>query len=940
MNKKYILFGFTVFFFYTSMLPALLPRMGPTLTQAEENWKEAYLQGQKLLVAGKWEQAIRFFEAVLKVKDRDDKSVRLYGMGFGYFPHRDKGIAHYQLGQWEEAIKELRISIQQSKSDQAVQYLDLATKALEKSQQEEGSQASEGGDWKEFYLQGLGFMDSQRWSDAVRAFEKALQLKDKEDESLKLYGMRYGYFPHREKGIAHYRLEEWESAVRELETSLAQVPSARASEYLDLAKNKKVTLDTPSIFRGNWWNHYERGTLLAEKGAWEQAIDDYRQALSKQDKGLKDAFRVRTYGLRFIDYFPHRELGVAYYETGQFEKAVRELEASLAMTYTAKAAFFLNQARKELLKTSAADRKPPRITISTPSQNQITNLFSVEVAGVVEDENFVSAVWVNDRLLFIELAEKKVPFSQTIPLTLGENRITVAAADLAGNKTSKTLTLKVDREGPTIVLDNFADGEVVKTPQITLKGLLTDDTGVIELIINGETLPIRRGMDVEFSRKLNLRKGENSIKVRAKDAVGNTTEDVIRLIHDPALPEPKIKKTERSPDAPYAEGFDLQKAQDEGTGGGSKKWGGNGTWKAQKVAAHWPITEPKDLRAAAEKAEESPKEAPSGTRPPLVKLKDLEDEQTVFLEKFFIEGKAVALGSAQVDVVLINDEPLETKPGKSLIFSYLVELKEGKNLFTITVIDTQGNQTEKKLNIIRQIPAVNQIGSRMSLAVFPFEQKGPAAELAGLVYDTLINAFIEQERFKIVGRKEELQAALEELKLSQTGLVDELTAVKLGKIVAAEAVIIGSVAITDKHIEVVARLVNTETIEIMASKVVYDEHQPDTLLEKINFLMEGLALKFKQEFPLMEGAIIKVEGSVITVDLGMAQRIRKDMKFIVFQEGEVLKHTVTGKILGAETQQLGEAKVEQVFENFSKGQVIATLSPDKAIKPLDKVITK
>jgi tetratricopeptide (TPR) repeat protein len=928
------------------LLLILFPQILSTKVYAEEAWKEAYIQGQKFLETGKWEDAIRSFQKALQIKDRDDKSLRLYGMRFGYFPHRDKGIAHYHLGQWEESIRELNLSIQQSKSDQADQYLDLAVKASEKSRQGEAAQIPEEQSWKGPYLQALEFMESERWRDAISAFEKALQFKNREDESLKLYGMRHGYFPHREKGIAHYRLQEWQISVKELETSLAQAPSDRASEYLDLAKNRKITVDTSSVFRENWWNYYERGILLAGKGAWMQAIEDFQNALSKQDKNIKDTFRARTYGMRFIDYFPHRELGVAFYQTRQFQKAIQELETSLSMAYTAKAAFFLNQARKELLKTSKVDRTPPQISIKPITPNLVTNLFSAELTGVAEDENFVSSIWVNNRLLFIELAEKKVSFTRSVPLNQGENKITVQAEDLMGNKTSQTITVKVDREGPIVVLDNFADGETVKIPDVTLKGLLVDDLGTVELAINDQPVPIKQGKDIKFNRKLSLRKGENSIKIRAKDPVGNTTEDVIHLNYDPTFQEPKIKKTElywlpkvqyavlseaehlayqkgkvlrfvQNDDAPYRSEFGIRTPQAPGS--------------FPEVIQKW-----KGVVGENEKfGEETPQ-----ARPPVVKLKDLGDEQTAFLEKFFIEGKAIAVGSAQVDLILINEEPLETKPGKSLLFSHLVELKEGENLFKITVIDTGGKQTEKKVKIIRQIPRINRIGSRMSIAILPFEQKGEAfKDVGNMVYDALINAFVNQERFKIVGRKEELKAALEELKLSQTGLVDPTTAVKPGKIVAAETVMVGNTSMTEKYIEVVARLVNTETTEILASKDVYDQYEANTLLEKINFLMEGLTLKFMQEFPLVQGEVVKIEGLAITTDLGTNHHIRKDMRFIVFREGEVLKNS-SGKVLGSETQQLGEAKVEEVFENFSKGQILVTPSQEGAIKPQDKVITK
>ena len=63
------------------------------------------------------------------------------------------------------------------------------------------------------------------------------------------------------------------------------------------------------------------------------------------------------------------------------------------------------------------------------------------------------------------------------------------------------------------------------------------------------------------------------------------------------------------------------------------------------------------------------------------------------------------------------------------------------------------------------------------------------------------------------------------------------------------------------------------------------------------------------------------------------------MKFIVFKEGEKLVHPVTGKFLGSDTEPLGEAVIEQVNEDFSKGSLFREFKAGK-IKVMDRVITK
>jgi TolB-like protein len=224
----------------------------------------------------------------------------------------------------------------------------------------------------------------------------------------------------------------------------------------------------------------------------------------------------------------------------------------------------------------------------------------------------------------------------------------------------------------------------------------------------------------------------------------------------------------------------------------------------------------------------------------------------------------------------------------------------------------------------------------MSLAILPFELKGQVSMASDVIYDNIIDAFIEQDRFHIVSRGDELEAVLREQKLSQTDLVDKRTAVRVGQLVAAEGIIMGSVRETEDSIEIYARLVNTETSSILEAKDVYSQ---DKDLAQIQYLTSGLALKLKHSFPLIEGLVIQTKGNNIYADFGSFKRIKKEMRFIVFRQGETIVHPVTGKILGSETEQLGVATVVTVFDDMSIGKLIADFDVGN-IEVKDLIITK
>jgi len=91
--------------------------------------------------------------------------------------------------------------------------------------------------YKKDYLQGLEYKEKGRYEEALEMFSKAIDKKDEGKKKIRFYGMRYGpYLPHREKGICHYMLKQYQQAATELEISLSQVPTEEAKNYLSLVQ--------------------------------------------------------------------------------------------------------------------------------------------------------------------------------------------------------------------------------------------------------------------------------------------------------------------------------------------------------------------------------------------------------------------------------------------------------------------------------------------------------------------------------------------------------------------------------------------------------------------------------------------------------------------------------------------------------------------------------
>ncbi|MCK4486075.1 MAG: hypothetical protein KAU38_04845, partial [Desulfobacterales bacterium] len=287
---------------------------------------------------------------------------------------------------------------------------------------------------------------------------------------------------------------------------------------------------------------------------------------------------------------------------------------------------------------------------------------------------------------------------------------------------------------------------------------------------------------------------------------------------------------------------------------------------------------------------------------------------------------------SKIESLTINQMPILRRQGLHIFFSHMADLKEGENIISIEARDEAGNRTSKKITVTRRVPKALQLAERLSLTAFPFEQKGEVSEASLAFQDNLIDALVNQNRFRVVER-DKLDVILEEQKLSRTRLFDKRIALKLGRLVAAQSVITGSIIETRTGIEIVARMIDAETSEILATEDVYDEVKD---LPALRSLAEGMAVKFHRDFPLVDGLVIEHKGEHIFTDLGK-DMIKLRRRLIVFRE-EPVKHPVTGKVLGADNIIIARARVTQVMAKMSKAELLN--GKTKAVTRLDRVITE
>ncbi len=628
------------------------------------------------------------------------------------------------------------------------------------------------------------------------------------------------------------------------------------------------------LFRCRWWNYYERGLSFLDGEYFDEAVLDLNLALEQRDK---DQRMARTYGMHFIDYFPHRELGVTYYEMNKFDEAKQELELSISQIPTAKAIFYLDRVRKSLIEKMEKIVTPPELTLSIKADEIWTRDDPIILSGYAEDDNYVAGISIRDVPVFLEGSRKRISFSERLELTQGTHSVEVKAKNLPGKITTRKVLFHVDREGPTITLEEMRVDKGRPEKRVMVKGFIDDEAGVTGLSINGREISIPEGIEIPFTHELTL--DSDMLELAALDRLGNRTTALLPLTSISA---------------------------------------GNAGVQLAFVGPDLDCYILSGLFGA------------SDTSPPNIRFKGWIETQTVFLEKVYIEGRAN--DESRIKSLTVNDVPVLRREGSHIFFAHMAKLEVGHNIINIEAADEHGNKASRKITVTRKIPKALQLAERMSLTSFPFDQKGEVSDACLAFQDNLIDALVNRNRFRMIER-DKLDIILREQEFSRTRLFDRNTAIKAGKLVAARSVITGDIIETRNGIEIVSRMIDTETSEIMATEDVYSEVKG---LPALASLAEGMAIKFHRDFPLVGGVVIKRKGKSIFTDMGQ-DKIKLQRRLIVYKD-EPVKHPVTGKILGADSEIIAHAYITQVEAEMSKAEL--TDGRDKTINRLDKVISE
>lgn len=213
--------------------------------------------------------------------------------------------------------------------------------------------------------------------------------------------------------------------------------------------------------------------------------------------------------------------------------------------------------------------------------------------------------------------------------------------------------------------------------------------------------------------------------------------------------------------------------------------------------------------------------------------------------------------------------------------------------------------------------------SRTKIAVLDFQLQGEEfdnQDMGTIVAEWFITAMVREGRFDVIERRL-LEKILGEQKLALSGVVDAESATQIGKLLGVKVIISGSVMKLKDVTEINARIIDVESASIIAA-----ENVRSSATGRLQDLVVEMSEKIIKNFPL-EGYIVNRSGDSLTIDLGLRTGVKKGMRFIVYKEGQIIKHPKTGEVLDVERIETGKITIESVSQKICSAKVDEEESP-------------
>jgi len=273
------------------------------------------------------------------------------------------------------------------------------------------------------------------------------------------------------------------------------------------------------------------------------------------------------------------------------------------------------------------------------------------------------------------------------------------------------------------------------------------------------------------------------------------------------------------------------------------------------------------------------------------------------------------------------------------------------------------------LSFSQELPRIAVVGITSTAPGYIWSSDSPSSQGAT---DLMVNALLSTNRFRVFERSK-LDAILQEQDFQHfSGLVDQTTAVKLGKMIGVDAILtgsitnisfkkgegisIGGVKIRKSYVKVVMtiRIIDVTTGEILFSTVQEEKasksavsgvlpipipggigfsHQEAVdILSAVELICNKVVLNFVAKMDRktvelssapLEGYVVKVESTSsgeitqVYINLGESSGIKVGDEIRIYREGEVILDPKTNEVLDRELDLIAQARVKTVRDKLS-----------------------
>ena len=165
------------------------------------------------------------------------------------------------------------------------------------------------------------------------------------------------------------------------------------------------------------------------------------------------------------------------------------------------------------------DNEPPMLTISALADGKATNNTTLNVAGMVSDNNGIRELRINGSSVTVN---SDGSFSSALTLTAGANRIVTTVIDLAGNETGDIRSISLDQHITALVVVSPADNSKSAVATSAISGS-TEENAVIAIRVNGQAGDPVTMNGTGFAGLARLNAGLNTIEITATNPADTVT---------------------------------------------------------------------------------------------------------------------------------------------------------------------------------------------------------------------------------------------------------------------------------------------------------------------------------------------------------------------------------------------------------------------------------